>query len=164
MWISFYEKRKLLLILILAFLLRLYHINFPVAGWHSWRQADTAAIARNFYQDGFNLLYPQVDWGGNSPGFVESEFPLYSFLVSLLYAVFGANDLWGRVLSVVFSIATIYGLYLLVRKLLSVKVALWTALIYAILPLNVFYGRAFMPESAMLLCSVFGIYWFLRMA
>lgn len=160
MGISFYEKRKLLLILILALLLRLYHVNFPVAGWHSWRQADTAAIARNFYQNGFNLFYPQVDWGGNSPGFVESEFPLYSFLVTLSYAIFGVNDLWGRVLSVVFSIATIYGLYLLARKFISDKVALWTAFIYAILPLNIFYGRAFMPESAILLCSVFGIYFF----
>ena len=79
------RKRWIWAIVLLAIGVRLYHISFPVAGWHSWRQADTAAIARNLYQNGFNLLYPQIDWGGNSPGYVESEFQLYPFLVALLY-------------------------------------------------------------------------------
>jgi 4-amino-4-deoxy-L-arabinose transferase-like glycosyltransferase len=147
-------------ILALAFLLRLYHIDFPIAGWHSWRQADTAAMARNFYENGFDLLYPQIDWGGNSSGVVESEFPIYSFFVSILYAMFGVSDTWGRILSLLCALATIYGLYILVRKYLSSEVALWSAFIYAILPLNIYYGRAFMPESAMLMCSVLGIYSF----
>lgn len=154
-------KRQLIFaILLLAFVLRLYHIDFPVAGWHSWRQADTAAMARNFYESGFDFLHPQIDWGGNSPGVVESEFPVYPFLVSVVYAVFGKNDAWGRLLSVIFSLFTIYGLYLLVRKYQSNSVALWSAFIYAIIPLSIYYSRAFMPESAMLMCSVLGIHWF----
>ncbi len=152
-------KRFIFIIIVLAFLVRLYHINFPVAGWASWRQADTAAMSRNFFEKGFDLLHPQIDWGGNSSGVVESEFPIYSFSVSLLYLVFGLSDTWGRLLSVIFSLFTIYGLYILVRKYLSNSVALWSAFIYAIIPLSIFYSRAFMPESAMLMCSVFGIYW-----
>ncbi len=147
-------------ILLLALLLRLYHIDFPVGGWHDWRQADTAAMARNFYENGFNLFYPQIDWGGNSSGLVESEFPIYPFVVSILYQLFGVNDIWGRILSVLFSLTTIYGLYLLTKKYLSKKAALWATFIYAIIPSNIYFGRAFMPESAMLMCSVLGIYWF----
>jgi 4-amino-4-deoxy-L-arabinose transferase-like glycosyltransferase len=154
------NKKPILLVLLLALGLRLYHVNFPVAGWHSWRQADTSAIARNFYENGFKLFYPQIDWGGNSPGFVESEFQLYPFLVSLLYALFGVSDMWGRLLSTIFSIATIYGLYLLARKHVSEQVALWASLFYAILPLTIYFGRAFMPESAIAMSSVLGIYWF----
>jgi 4-amino-4-deoxy-L-arabinose transferase-like glycosyltransferase len=154
------DRQLILPILLLALVVRLYHIDFPVAGWHSWRQADTAAMARNFYENGFDFLHPQIDWGGNSSGVVESEFPAYPFLVSLVYTVFGMNDTWGRVLSVIFSLATIYGLYLLVRKYVSNNVALWSAFIYAIIPLSIYYSRAFMPESAMLMCSVLGIYWF----
>lgn len=147
-------------ILFLALLLRLYHIDFPVGGWQDWRQADTAAMARNFYENGFNLFYPQIDWGGNSSGFVESEFPIYPFVVSIVYRFFDVNDMWGRILSVLFSLSTIYGLYLLTKKYLSEKAALWAAFIYAIIPLNIYFGRAFMPESAMLMCSIWGIYWF----
>lgn len=153
-------KQIIFAILLLALLVRLYHVHFPVAGWHSWRQADTAAMARNFFENGFDFFHPQIDWGGNSSGIVESEFPAYPFLVSLFYAVFGLNDAWGRLLSVIFSLFTIYGLYLLVRKYLSNSVALYSAFIYAIIPLNIYYSRAFMPESAMLMCSVLGIYWF----
>jgi 4-amino-4-deoxy-L-arabinose transferase-like glycosyltransferase len=156
------SKRIILYILFLALLLRLFHITFPVSGWHSWRQSDTAAITRNFYDNGYKLLYPQVDWGGATPGYVESEFQIYPFIVSLLYALFGVNDMWGRILSVIFSLFTIYALYLLVRKIISERTAIWSALIYSILPLNIYYSRAFMPESAMLMCSVFGIYYFYK--
>jgi 4-amino-4-deoxy-L-arabinose transferase-like glycosyltransferase len=147
-------------ILLFSLLIRLYHIDFPVSGWHAWRQADTASIAKNFYENGFNILYPQINWGGNTPGYVESEFQVFPFLVSLLYLVFGVNDMWGRVLALVCSLFTIYGLYLLTRKLISGRVALWSAFIYAIIPLNIYYSRAYMPESMMLMCIVLGIYYF----
>ena len=156
------RNRVISYILLFALLLRLFHITFPVSGWHSWRQSDTAAIAGNFYENGYNILYPQVDWGGTTPGYVESEFQIYPFIISLFYALFGVNDMWGRILSVIFSLFTIYGLYLLVRKIISENAALWSAFIYSIIPLNIYYSRAIMPESAMLMCSVFGIYYFYK--
>ncbi|MCI0449927.1 MAG: glycosyltransferase family 39 protein [Chlorobi bacterium] len=152
--------KKLHIILFITLLVRLYHIDFPVLGWHSWRQSDSASIARNFYENGFNILNPQVNWAGAGRGFVESEFQIYPFIVSVLYALFGVNDMWGRVVSVLFSILTVYGLYLLVKKFINEQTALWSAFIYAIIPLNIFYGRAFMPEQAMLMCSVYSVYFF----
>jgi 4-amino-4-deoxy-L-arabinose transferase-like glycosyltransferase len=154
------NKKILIAILFLSIVIRLFHISFPLIGWHSWRQADTASIARNFYLNDHNILYPQIEWRGNTDGFVESEFHIYPFIVSILYSIFGMNDMWGRIVSVVFAIFTIYGLYLLVRKIISEKTALWAAFIYSILPLNIYFTRAFMPESLMLMCSVFGIYFY----
>ena len=131
-------------------------------GWHSWRQTDTAAIARNFYETGNSILYPQIDWRGTTPGYVESEFQVYPYIISLLYNIFGVHDFFGRLLSVIFSVFSVYGLYLLVKAIISEKVALWSSFIYAILPLNIYFTRAFMPESAMLMCSIFGIYFFYK--
>ena len=57
--------------LILAFLLlfgfcaRAATFKSPLLDHHSWRQADTAAIARNFAREQFNIFYPQVDWRGD---------------------------------------------------------------------------------------------------
>jgi 4-amino-4-deoxy-L-arabinose transferase-like glycosyltransferase len=154
------KRYWIILILLLGLFLRLIHITFPVGGFAGWRQADTAAMAHNFYTNGFDILQPQIDWGGNSNGYVETEFPLYSFLVALCYKLFSPDDLWGRLLSVIFSLGAIYGLYLLVRKCIDEDTALWSALVYAIIPLNVFYGRALMPEPMMLMCSIWGIYFF----
>ncbi|MBC1240711.1 hypothetical protein, partial [Nostoc sp. 2RC] len=69
------QNSPLLFLLTLAIAIRIYNINSPIIGIHSWRQSDTAAMARNFYENNFNLFYPQIDWGGNSPGYCETEFP-----------------------------------------------------------------------------------------
>ena len=119
-------------------------------------------MARNFYYNDHNILYPQINWGGNSEGYVECEFQLYTYTVSLLYSVFGVNESLGRLLSVVLSLLLMLGLYLLIRSIRNEKLALLTVIVYALLPLNVFYNRAFMPETAMMTCSVWGIYFFYK--
>jgi 4-amino-4-deoxy-L-arabinose transferase-like glycosyltransferase len=154
------QRSLILLILLLACALRLYHIDFPVGGFAAWRQADTAAMAKNFFEGGYNLSAPQIDWGGNTPGYVETEFPAFSFIVAFLYHFLGMSDLWARLLAVACSCATVAGLYLLVKLTVDETVALWSALVYAILPLNVFYGRTVMSDAMMLMSSVWGIYWF----
>jgi 4-amino-4-deoxy-L-arabinose transferase-like glycosyltransferase len=57
-----------------------------------WRPADLAAIALNYYRNGFDFLHPQILWGGTGPGYVEMEFPLLPYSMALLYSVFGVHD------------------------------------------------------------------------
>ncbi|HVO72887.1 MAG TPA: glycosyltransferase family 39 protein [Ignavibacteriaceae bacterium] len=148
------------MILFLAVLWRVNNISSPIMGAQSWRQADTAAMSRNYYENGFNFLYPQIDWGGNSEGYVESEFPFYQFIVALFYRLFGIHEIIGRILSVIFSIVTILVLFKTVSKYIDEKTALWTCFIYSILPINVFYSRVFMPEPLLLMSISLGLYSF----
>ncbi|MDZ8187885.1 MAG: glycosyltransferase family 39 protein [Nostoc sp. ChiSLP02] len=154
------QNSPLLFLSALAIAIRIYNINSPIIGIHSWRQSDTAAIARNFYENGFNLFYPQIDWGGNSPGYCETEFPIYSFIVALIYKLFGLTEFWGRLISIICFLVALYFLYQLVSKILDSKIAAWSCLFFVILPLNVYYSRTFQPESMLLMCSVIGIYYF----
>ncbi|NJL87139.1 MAG: hypothetical protein HC886_16055 [Leptolyngbyaceae cyanobacterium SM1_1_3] len=64
-----------LFLLALALLVRLYNLQSPIIGVHSWRQADTAALARNFYENGLNFFYPQVDWGETRLAMPKLSFP-----------------------------------------------------------------------------------------
>lgn len=153
------KNDPILFLLALALSVRLYNINSPIIGAHSWRQSDTAAMARNFYTNGFNFSYPEIDWGGLS-GYCETEFPIYSFIVALLYKFFGAHDFWGRLFSVVCFLTAIYYLYRLVRNYFTHEVAVWSCLVYAMLPLNIYYSRTFQPESMLLMCCTIGIYYF----
>lgn len=153
------RKQPLLFLLTLALSLRLYNISAPLIGTHSWRQSDTAAMSRNFYRNGYNLFFPEIDWGGIH-GYCETEFPIYSFIVALLYKVFGAHDFLGRLTSTVCFIVLIYFLYKLVLNYFNHRVAFWACFVYAILPLNIFYSRTFQPESMLLMCCVIGIYYF----
>ena len=156
--------RRVLLLLAAAFLLRLIHLGAPPVGYSSWRQADTAAIARNFHENGYRFLYPQVDWGGAGEGYVESEFPVYPFAVSLLYGLFGVSESAGRLLSALCAAAAIAFLFILVRRTIDERTAFWSAAAFAFLPLNVYYGGAFMPESALLMCLVLAVLFFERWA
>src|SRR3989338_9963187 len=79
-------------ILIVALVFRLYKINTPLADLHSWRQADTAAVSRNFVKDGINLLLPRYDdlsgreAGKENPnGYRMVEFPLYNAIPAVIY-------------------------------------------------------------------------------
>ncbi len=138
-------------ILLFALLIRLVGLDEPLIDQQAWRQTDTAAIARNFVEEGHNLFYPRVDWRGNTAGFVEMNFPLFPYAVSLIYAVVGAPEDWiGRLVAVFCSVASIAFLFLLVRRLFDPVTARVDSFIYAVLPLSWFFGRAFMPEALMM--------------
>jgi len=148
------------LILVLALSLRLYHFTYPFLDHHSWRQTQTAMVARNYLRGGFNILRPEVDWFGKGPSVVELEFGLTPYMTSFLYVLFGVHDWVGRVVPIAFSLASIVYLYLLVRYLSDEDTAIFSCFAYAILPLNVFFSRVQMPESAMLLFTIGSLYHF----
>src|SRR4051794_18855472 len=67
--------------------------------WHGWRQTDTQTIALNFSRDGASIFYPQINWGGDGPGFVETELQLYPRIISLLMFFFGREEWLGQAVS-----------------------------------------------------------------
>lgn len=152
----------LLGIVVLGLAVRLFEIGEPLIDKQAWRQADTAAVARNYFEEGDELLWPRVDWRGATAGYVEMNFPLYPFLVSGLYGVWGeANDSLGRLLSALFSVATSLVLFVFARRLFDDDItALCAAFFFLFFPLNIYFGRVFMPEPLMLLLSVMTLWLF----
>jgi len=152
----------LLLVIALAVVVRLPGMGSPPTGHHSWRQADTAAMIRNFAEEGLDILYPRVDWRADTAGYVESEFPLYQFVVATLYRSFGVDEWLARLVSVAFLSSAIAYLALLLRALSDERTALWAALFLAVLPMPLFFGRAIMAESLLLTCCLATAYHFNR--
>lgn len=158
-----YRFRLALLTLLLAGIsIRLVDITLPLIDHHSFRQCDTAAIARNFYEGRFNILYPRVDWGGDTKGYIECEFPLYNFLIAVLYRIFGQTDTLARLVSVIFFAGTFIYLYLLTKILYNKKTAFWACFVLVFLPESVYFTRTVMPESAMLFFSIGTMYYLFR--
>ena len=77
--------------ILLGLIIRLVNIDMPIVGIHSWRQADTAAMARHFALKNTPIWLPQIDWSGATQGYVESEFPIYPYIVGQIYKLFGFN-------------------------------------------------------------------------
>jgi 4-amino-4-deoxy-L-arabinose transferase-like glycosyltransferase len=157
----FSDERNILISLMLFGLIsKLFNLTSPLLDYHSWRQTDTAGIARNFYNNGFNIIYPQIDWGGAGPGYVESEFQLVPFIISLFYKIFGVHEYIARLVVIAFSVGSIYLLYRMIRMHYSQRVAAFSIIFFIISPLELYLGRAVMPESAMIFFSIGSLYFF----
>jgi 4-amino-4-deoxy-L-arabinose transferase-like glycosyltransferase len=115
-----------------------------------WRQSDTATIARNFAENGMQLFFPQINWGGAGPGYVETELPLMPWLSAALYQVFGEHAFLGRLLSLAFMLVATAAFWGLVRRLLPRDAARWALIAFAVSPAFMRWGTAFMPEATMM--------------
>lgn len=144
----------LLLILVLGVLLRSQYIELPMAEAHRWREITNADIARNFYERSMNLFRPQVSWGGAATPYVGMEFPLMHWVVAALYWIFGEEAIVGRLVSMAFSVATVWALYVLGTWLFGKETGRAAAFFMAISPSAVFFGRFFISDTPMVFFSV----------
>jgi len=144
----------LLLILLLGVLLRSQYLDLPMAEAHRWREITNADIARNFYERSMNIFAPQVSWGGASQPYVGMEFPLMHWIAALFYQAFGEHAVIGRLVSMAFSLGTIWATFALGSWLFGVAAGRAAAFLMAISPSSVFFGRFFISDTPMVFYSV----------
>jgi 4-amino-4-deoxy-L-arabinose transferase-like glycosyltransferase len=154
--------RLAIMVSILAVAVRLIGINQPYIDNWSWRQSDVAAIARNYFQGGFHFAHPQIDWAGDAPGYVGTEFPILPFIAAICYKIFGVHEWIGRVQAVILFAISLPFFFLLVRKISGEIAAVWALFFYSFAPLGIMAGRCFMPDMPSLAFSIIGLYFFER--
>ncbi len=154
--------RLAILMSILAVAVRLIGINQPYIDHWSWRQSDVAAIARNYLRGGFHFAYPQIDWAGDAPGYVGTEFPILPFVAAVCYKVIGVHEWIGRVQAVLLFALSLPFFFLLVRKISGEVAAVSALFFYSFAPLGIMAGRCFMPDMPSLALSIIGLYFFQR--
>jgi hypothetical protein len=157
------QYRYIVIVVMIGLLVRIPLIAKPFndGGYDAWRESDTASIAHNFYHGSqHNILYPQINWGGNGPGYVETEFQLFTFLVATLYRFFGEQVWLGRLVSLALTIPTFFIFYALARRVVSAQAAFWALFFFVFSPLNIRYSAAFMPEATVLFFYVTALFLF----
>jgi len=140
----------LLAIVVLAAALRLHGVSDPIVDHPGWRQGDTAAIARNFARLQYDPMHPQTMYNGPAPNYVELELQIVPFLAATLYKLFGINVIFGRLIVLAFSLGTIVTIAYFARWLFDSSASgLIASFFYAVFPGSIYYGRTFMPDTAM---------------
>ena len=154
----------LIFILIFAFGVRLYKINRPIADWHSWRQADTAAVARNFLKEGYTPFIPKYDDMSSQANGLDNpnryrfvEFPIYNSLIYIVWSITGVNETFARLVTVFISLGSTLILFLLVKRLSGFITAILSASFFSLLPYNIFYSSAILPGPLMVF-AILGLY------
>ncbi len=104
-------------------------------------------------------MYPQTIYNGPPPNYVELELQIVPFLAATLYKLFGIHEIFGRLITLVFSLATTAAIAYFARWLFASRVAgVVAALFYAIFPGSVYYGRTFTPDGAMVFFLTVALY------
>lgn len=159
------EIALIVLLILGALFVRLYKIGRPIADWHSWRQADTAAVARNFVKDGYTPFVPRYDDMSAQANSIPNpqryrfvEFPIYNSLIAAVWSVTGVADIYARLTTVAISLGSLIFLYLLVRKYSGRRVALLAGFFFAFIPYNIFYSSVILPAPFMVFCLLL-FYW-----
>lgn len=149
---------------LLAVALRLQGVHNPILDRPGWRQGDTASIAKNFAALRYNIFYPQTNYDGPPPNYVELELQIVPFIAATLYKLAGVHEIFGRLTTIAFSAGTVALLACFGRWLFASDLAgLLAALLYAIMPGSIYYGRTFMPDATMVFFLTAALYAVARM-
>lgn len=147
---------------------RLYKLNSPVADWHSFRQSDTASVARIFAERGIDLLHPRyhdlsnIQSGDDNPqGWRMVEFPLYQGVAAFISRAFPtvSIELSLRFVTIAAAAGT--------AVILSLMFGLTVGFVYAVLPYSIYFGRTILPETFAVFWAMLALYtldkkrWFL---
>ncbi|QQG47110.1 MAG: glycosyltransferase family 39 protein [Candidatus Woesebacteria bacterium] len=170
-----FKFKKILTIIILSIILiggfavRLYKINSPIADWHSWRQADTASVARIYSDRGIDLLHPRyydvssIQTGYyNGDGLRYVEFPVYNVAHVVLYKLIPnlGFEVAGRLITIFSSLTTAFLIYLLCKRYINKTAAFFGAFFFAFLPFNIFFSRVILPEEMAVMFAIASVYIF----
>lgn len=165
------EYFLLSLILIIGFGVRLYKINNPIADWHSWRQADTASVTREYVENGINFLQPtyhdisSIQTGiFNWDGLRLVEFPIYNVIHALLSVNFPflTLEVWGRLLSIFFALVSGLMLYLIGKSIFNKWIGILSTFFFLTIPFNIYFTRVILPEPAAVSFGLLAIYFFIK--
>lgn len=130
---------SLLVVIIVSFLLfRCLNLSPDLINKHSWGESEYAMWASAYIKDGFIFGMREVDY---TMPFVN-YLPVASFLAAVVSVLFDTDLVYtGRVISFLFSVLSVLYLYRLAKIVFDDKFkALVTALVFVVLPINMYYS------------------------
>lgn len=157
------------ILLLFGLIFRLYRFNNPIADWHSWRQADTSSVSRNFVQNGFDIFHPRYHDLSNVPSGLDNpqgyrfvEFPIYNIFQAGMFKMLGIFTLeeWGRITTISSSLLSAVFLFYIFSFRKNSLLGLTAAFFFLFIPYNIYYGRTILPDTSMAMAVLGSIYFF----
>lgn len=143
--------------LAIAFLLRLFALTDPpLETSHHWRQTTVTMVARNFAEDGIDLLHPRMDTAGQLTGITGMEFPLLNALIAVCIWLFGPAHWYGRAVVLITGSLGILAFHRLVIRRSDRRTAFHAAMLL-LFSLWFMYGRKIMPDVFALSLVLMGL-------
>ncbi|WBO84207.1 ArnT family glycosyltransferase [Hymenobacter yonginensis] len=147
----------------LNFLLHAPFFSQPPVGLHTWRQSNTMAVIRNFYEEDMNIMRPRVDRRNESDGVTGMQFPSYEWTVAAVCKAVGFHEGVARVVNwLIFAGGVIFCYHLFRRITQSVWMAAVAAWCLSWSPELFYHCISALPDVLALSASLGGLWLFLR--
>ena len=156
---SFHKTESVFLwtVAVLAIAFRLLYLTGPLDE-SSWRQAWCAYQARELARENPpQFFYPKINYKGTNDVSVWN-LPVYEGVVALAYKSVGVEECLptARFVSLLFFVGSACFLGLAISLLTGRRAGFYSALVYLLLPLGLFYSRAVHYDVAVLFfCHAF---------
>jgi len=157
------EKDFIIIVLAIAFLLLAQNINEPFWGHHEWNGVFYSNIARNYLRYGFlkTKLGEVTNYGlVNLQKFsFHTHHPvLFPILLALFFKIFGISEWSARLFAIVFSLASLYVLNLILKKIYHFPQSSLAVLLGVLTPLFLYYARMPVYEPVITLFILLAVY------
>ncbi len=93
---------------------------------------------------------------------LEDFHPPFSYLLTHFWIQFGRNEVWLRLLPIMFGLGTVYIGYLLMMRLFNKNTAILFGLLLAISPYHIYYSQEFRMYSMATFFAVSLMYYFVK--
>ncbi len=145
------NKKHIIFLLALILLLGAFLRFYDLGGENLWSDEVVSVYYAN------KSVLEAIKW---SP--TIGYFPLYSMMLSLWIKIFGISEFSVRFLSAVFGTLAIYGVFQIGAFMFNKKVGIYSAIIMALSPFNVYYSQEARSYTLLILLSIYSIYFYLK--
>jgi hypothetical protein len=139
-------------------------LDMPPRDVHAWRQSHTLAVARNFYEESFNIFETRVDNRYETDGVTGSHFPAFEWLLAAIYYLTGSETFWkARLWCLLLHYWGVWGMFRLIFFITDRKiVAGFAGWMYLWAPELFYYAICPIPDNLALPASIWGIYFLFK--
>jgi mannosyltransferase len=128
--INWFKNNYILaIILLIAFILRIYHIDFQSVWLDEIHTLNEANPQKSFTEVYESLLI------------AEPHPPLYFYVIHILFKIFGYTTFVARVFSALLGLAGVFSIYLLGKELYNKKVGIYAAILITINYFQIYYSQ-----------------------
>jgi mannosyltransferase len=142
----FKENILLFILLIIGFILRIINLNK-----NSYWVDESISINQVM-----NSFFKNISLVAN-----DVHPPLYNIILWVWTRIFGFSEFSTRFLSVIFSVLSILILYLIVKKLFSKDIAIYSTIILVFSKVHIYYAQETRMYSLLIFLSLLSMYYFI---
>jgi hypothetical protein len=126
---------------------------------HNWRQSDCVSMTQNFYMEKMPLWEPKIHAQIAQEGRGVAELPIFYYLSSKLWMLFGKHVFWNRMLNVAFVFLGLLYLFKLAFRIFNQQmVSIFVPVLFFTSPLVAYYTNNFMSNMPAIAAVFIGWY------